>query len=58
MHRISRVLAALPLLPGADAMPRNLRLCYTMLVEQGMVGEGEMPLLEDWLADVTGLAHV
>jgi len=45
-------LAALDLKPGTEAMGQNLRLCYETLVNNGWVGEQELPLLNAWLQDL------
>jgi hypothetical protein len=50
-------LAALELEAGVDAIPANLRRCYAMLVARGWVGEGELGLLDAWLADLAAIAH-
>lgn len=49
---IGAALAGLDLEPGVPAIAENLRRCYAALVQHGWVGEQELPLLEDWLADL------
>ena len=47
--KIRNMLEALPLTPGTDAICNNLRQCYELLVNVGLIGEKELPLLEAWL---------
>jgi len=54
--KIKRVLEDLPLQSGAAAIPDNLRKCYAALIELGVVGAEELPLLEAWLSDLESLA--
>jgi len=48
-------LDALDLAPGRDALGANLRRCYERLVEMGVVGDAELPLLDAWLADLADI---
>ncbi len=48
-------LDSLDLKPGAESIPENLRICYRALVEGSWVGEGEIELLDAWLADLSTL---
>ena len=50
-------LDALELQPGVDAIPANLRRCYEMLVARGWVGEGELELVDAWLADLSAITR-
>jgi hypothetical protein len=50
--RIASALTALSLMPGQGALADNLLSCYGALVELGVVGEAELPLLRCWLADI------
>ena len=47
-------LALLELKAGVEHLGDNLRICYETLVRRGWVGEAELPLLEAWLADLSG----
>ena len=49
-------LAALELASGEDAIPDNMRMCYSALVEDGHVGAAELPLLDAWLMDLSSIA--
>lgn len=49
-------LAALALKPGEQHIPDNLRICYEALVNMGVVGPAELPLLEAWLLDLQQVA--
>lgn len=48
---IAETLMELPIKPEIDAIPDNLRLCYEALCKTGVVGSGELALLEAWLED-------
>ncbi|MCD7109685.1 STELLO glycosyltransferase family protein [Rhizobium sp. DKSPLA3] len=48
-------LIALNLLPGKDNLLENLRRCYLMLIEEGLVGRDEQALLEAWSHDIASL---
>lgn len=50
--RIATALDALPIAAGRGALADNLLLCYRTLIAMGLVGEGEIPLLKAWLADL------
>lgn len=50
--KIKQTLDALKLAPGEAAIPANMRACYSALVEMGAVGDGELELLDLWLADL------
>ena len=54
-RKIGETLAALALDPGVDAIPRNLRASYASLIQLGVIGDQEMPMLEAWLADLQSL---
>lgn len=54
-EKITRTLAALDLAAGEDKIPDNLRQCYRALVDLGVVGAEELPLLELWLADLAAI---
>ena len=51
-RRIAEMLMALPIKPALEAIPDNLRLCYEGLTRMGLVGAGELVLLEAWLEDL------
>jgi hypothetical protein len=52
---IRRTLDALDLPVGADAVPDAMRIAYRSLVDMGLIGEGELPLLDAWLDDLADL---
>ena len=54
-ENIRAALEALDLPAGADEVPQALRLCYRKLVDMGLVGGGELALLDAFLADLGGL---
>jgi hypothetical protein len=45
-------LGALDIAAGVGAMSDGVRTCWTLLVEMGLVGAEELPLLDAWLRDV------
>ena len=49
---IKEKLAGLPLSEGVEFIGANLLMCYEMLTDEGLVGVGELPLLETWLRDL------
>ena len=53
---IRQRLDSLDLPVGAGAVPEAMRLAYRSLVDMGLIGEGELPLLDAWLADLADLA--
>jgi len=55
-RRIVETLSALTLQPGVEAMGENLTACYQALVDLGVVGAAEMPLLAAWLQDLRNFA--
>ncbi|GAP35171.1 STELLO glycosyltransferase family protein [Piscinibacter sakaiensis] len=54
-ERIRAALEALALPAGEPALPQALRQCYRCLVDLGVVGAAELPLLEAWLQDLADL---
>lgn len=52
---IREALDGLSLPTGVGSIPDAMRACYRRLVEMGVVGEGELPLLEAWLDDLASL---
>jgi hypothetical protein len=46
-------LAALEIRPGVKNLAENMVTCYRTFISQGLVGGGEMALLEAWLEDVS-----
>jgi hypothetical protein len=46
----------LPLKNGVENIGENMKLCYARLIEMGLVGDGEMPILEAWLRDLTAVS--
>jgi hypothetical protein len=55
-ENIRAALDALALPAGADEVPQAMRLCYRKLVQMGLVGEGELGLLDAFLTDLAGLS--
>jgi hypothetical protein len=51
-HRIRLALEAAEVAAGVEAIPDALRACYGKLIEIGVVGAEEAPLLEAWLQDL------
>lgn len=51
-NRIRRLLEALPLSPGIENIPDNLRLCYDLLIREGLIGAQERELVDAWLEDL------
>jgi hypothetical protein len=54
---IGAALEDLPLTPGLAHIGRNLRSCYAALIERGVVGEGELALVDAWLSDLRRVGH-
>ncbi len=54
---IRAALEELPLRPGRDVVPANMRLAYARLVEGGWLQPRELELLDAWLADLALLGH-
>ena len=52
---IASTLESLPLRAGVDHIGDNLRRCYSALVDLGVIGGGEQPLLDAWLSDLAAL---
>jgi hypothetical protein len=52
---IIKKLNSLALAKGESAIPQNLIKCYQALIEMGVVGEKELPLVEAWLHDIANL---
>jgi hypothetical protein len=52
---IRKALDALELPSGAEAVPEAMRLSYRCLVDMGVVGDGELALLDAWLQDLAEL---
>ena len=53
---IRGALEDLSLKPGIEHIADNLRQCYEQLVRMDLVGEGEIALLDAWLADLATIA--
>jgi len=53
---MARLLDALPLEPGAEAVVANQRACYAALADAGHMAPAELPLLDAWQRDVARLA--
>ena len=49
---IAAALERLSLKSGREHLGENLRLCYSALIELGVVGSEELALLDAWLADL------
>jgi hypothetical protein len=54
--RIQAALVELVLASGARRIPDHMRRCYTALVDLGVVGAEELPLLDTWLADMAAFS--
>lgn len=54
-RRIREALDGLDLPAGVDALPAAMRACYRRLIEIGVVGAGEVDLLDAWLSDLAAL---
>jgi hypothetical protein len=50
--RIRAALDSVAVAPGTEKIPDNMRLCYTALVELGVINVKELSLLEVWLHDL------
>jgi hypothetical protein len=55
-EKIRAALDALELPAGADKVPQAMHLCYRKLVDMSLVGDGELALLDAFLADLGGLS--
>lgn len=51
--KICEALQGLSLVSGEEHLLENLRICYEMMVSKGFLPEGELDLLESWIADVS-----
>jgi hypothetical protein len=49
------LLSSLRLRPGSEYLGENLLCCYRALIERGLIGTGEIELLEAWLRDISQL---
>jgi hypothetical protein len=47
----------LQLADGVEHIPSNMMLCYRTLVDLGLVGEGELRLLDAWNQDVQSIMN-
>lgn len=56
-HKICKTLEALELKKGEEHLFENLKSCYQSLVNLGVVGEEELPLLDCWIADLKQLGY-
>jgi hypothetical protein len=56
-RRIVEVLKSIPLQAGVNHIPANLRLCYEALVNLGVIGALEIPLVDAWIADLASAGH-
>ena len=50
--RIAAALGRLSLTSGRAALANNLQRCYEALIDLGVIGQAELPLLRCWLADL------
>ena len=55
--KIRAALDALDLPAGTEAVPRAMRMCYRKLVDMGLVGDGELVLLDAFLLDLGRLSR-
>jgi len=51
-ERIAGILSETELEPGDEAVSRNMRTCYSALVEAAIMPKAELPPVDAWLADV------
>lgn len=56
-RRIADALSELELKPGAPSIADNMRICYQRLIDMGLVGEAELPLLDAWHTDIEALSE-
>jgi hypothetical protein len=54
-HAICERLIALDLKRGVEHIGSNMLLCYKEFIAMGLVGEQELPLIEAWNKDLSGL---
>lgn len=52
---ICKVLQELKLKPGQENIYDNMRTCYQQLTDMNVIGKEEMPLLNAWISDISGL---
>lgn len=52
---ICEVLASLDIRPGKEHLAENLLYCYLALIERGLIGKGEIELLEGWMDDLRAM---
>lgn len=57
-EKIKLALDSLDLKAGLAEIPGALRACYEKLIEIGVVGTEELPLLDAWLSDIAALQDV
>lgn len=55
-ERIRKTLEDLPLASGVGALSDNLSKAYDALIQLGVIGAEERPLLKAWLTDISALA--
>ncbi|MGD1808000.1 STELLO glycosyltransferase family protein [Dapis sp. BLCC M126] len=56
-QEISDILGCLKLASGLNNIPDNMIICYSKLIELGVVGENEMKLLESWFEDLSSFSN-
>ena len=55
--RVVERLAELEIVPGSAHLLTNLRACYSVFIDMGLVDAAERPLLDAWCTDMERLAH-
>lgn len=50
---IAELLEKIPLTPGKENLPENMKKCYRKLIEQGLIAAEEETLLDLWLEDLS-----
>ncbi len=50
--RICEALEKLDIKTGSSNIGENMRKCYQALIDMGVVGTGEIALLDDWMSDI------
>jgi hypothetical protein len=53
--QIVAALKDLRLQGGSESIPANMHLCYQTIIDMGLIGPEEMPLLEAWFMDLQAM---
>ena len=54
--RIAKILAAVDLIPGEDAVADNLLACYDALIREEIFPDDEWPLVQAWIEDCSAIS--